>query len=71
MLSGLIVVPFDPDGMGVCRPDGHGNTGRKAVVFPVFPDAGGGVRVGEEGPPQQHDGQDDESDGNCINHDLL
>ena len=57
--------------MGVCRPDRHGNLGRKAEIFPVFPDAGVGVRVGEEGPSQQHDDQDDESDGNCINHDLL
>jgi hypothetical protein len=59
MLKGLVLAPFHPDGMGGCRPDGHGDPGRQAEIFPVFPDAGGGVRVGEEGPPQQHDGQDE------------
>ena len=71
MLKGLVLAPFDPDGMGGGRPDGHGDPGRQAEIFPDFPDAVIGVRVGEEGPPQQHGGQDDESDGNCINHDLL
>lgn len=56
--------------MGAVRPDRDRGEGLKAggVVTPSAPDAGGGVRVGEEGPPQQYGGQDDESDGYCIVH---
>ena len=56
---------------GGFRSGGGRDRGHCAVFFPVFPDVGGDVRVGEEGPSQQRDGQDDESDSDCINHDWL
>jgi len=45
--------------------------GLKAVVLLFRPDAGGGVRVCEEGPSQQSGGQDDECECDCIVHELL
>ena len=70
----LKTLSFDPCGvgrMGAIRPDWHRDQGCKTIVRSVDPDAGGGVRIGEEGPSQQHDGQDDESDGKCVVHGPL
>ncbi|MBG0791770.1 MAG: hypothetical protein H0S80_14865 [Desulfovibrionaceae bacterium] len=68
MCKGLSARPIGLSVMGAFRPDPDRRQSRVAEVFPVFPDAGSGVRVGEEGPPQQNDGQDDKSDSDSINH---
>jgi len=54
----------------VVRFDLYRNEGRKACFLSSCPDAGVGVRGGEEGPPQQRGDQDDESDSDCINHEF-
>lgn len=55
--------------MGAIRP--RWDQGRKVNLFFVDPDAGVGVRIAEEGPSQQRDGQDDERECNCVVHEFL
>ncbi|BDQ37678.1 hypothetical protein SYK_20380 [Pseudodesulfovibrio nedwellii] len=71
MLNGLLSGPYPFGEMGAIRFDGNRDKSLYAVfVSFLFPDAFVGVRVGEEGPPQQRDSQDDESDSDCINHGI-
>ncbi len=71
MLNGLLSGSYPSGGMGAFRLDRNRDKSLYAVfVSFLFPDARVGVRVGEEGPPQQRDSQDDESDSDCINHGI-
>lgn len=55
--------------MGAYRCICYRSQGHQAVlIFSNRPDARGDVRIGEERPSQQRDGQDDESDGYCFVH---
>ncbi len=70
MLETLSLDPCLAGGMGAFRHSCR-DQGRKAICFSVNPDAGGGIRVGEERSSQQRGGQDDERDCKCIVHDFL
>ncbi len=70
MLKTLSFGSGSSSGMGAFHFDSGRSQGRCAFFPSTCSDAGGGVRVGEEGPSQQRGGQDTESDNDCIVHGI-